>query len=54
MINIETEDSNGNKLKVEVTEFRSLRDALREIQKLNQKIEMLNNEIAKFKKLKDG
>jgi len=41
MINIETEDTNGNKLKVEVTEFKTLADAIKEIKKLKAEIEKL-------------
>jgi inorganic pyrophosphatase len=49
MINIETEDSNGNKLKVEVTEFKSLADAYKEIKKLQKVIEQLKQDIEEFK-----
>ena len=48
MINIETEDSNGNKLKVEVTEFRSLADAVKVINKLQKEIEELKEQINKL------
>lgn len=51
MINIETEDGNGNRLKVEVTEFRNLADAVKVIKKLQVEIEKLNKEI---KSLKNG
>jgi hypothetical protein len=49
MINIETEDSNGNKLKVEVTEFKSLADAVKIINELKTEIEELKNQIIKLK-----
>lgn len=49
MINIETEDSNGNKLKVEVTEFKSLADAVKVIKQLQNEIDKLKSEINKLK-----
>ena len=51
MINIETEDNNGNRLKVEVTELRTIADALKEIKKLTIEVTELKKEI---EKLKDG
>jgi len=51
MILLEAEDQQGNKAKIEVTEFRTIADALREIKKLTTEITELKKEI---EKLKDG
>lgn len=49
MILLEAEDQQGNKAKIEVTEFKSLADAIKEIKKLHIEIDKLNIEIAKLK-----
>ncbi len=49
MILLEAEDQQGNKAKIEVTEFKSLADAVREIRKLQIQINELNDKIVKLK-----
>lgn len=44
-------DTQGNKAEIEVTEFKSLKDAYKEIEKLTQIIKELKLEI---EKIKDG
>jgi len=41
MILLEAEDPQGNKAKIEVTEFKTLADAIKEIKKLKAEIEKL-------------
>ena len=51
MILLEAEDPQGNKAKIEVTEFKTLQDAAKIISDLCIRIELLEKEI---KKLKNG
>ena len=49
MILLEAEDPQGNKAKIEVTEFKSLTDAVKIIRELRIKIEALEKEIKQIK-----
>ena len=49
MILLEAEDPQGNKAKIEVTEFKSLTDAVKIIRELRIKIETLEKEIKQIK-----
>ena len=49
MILLEAEDPQGNKAKIEVTEFKSLIDAVKIIRELRIKIETLEKEIKQIK-----
>lgn len=49
MILLEAEDQQGNKAKIEVTQFKTFADALKEIQRLNNKVIELTDEINKLK-----
>jgi len=50
MILLEAEDQQGNKAKIEVTEFKTFADAVKEIKRLNEVVEKLTEEINKLKK----
>lgn len=45
MILLEAEDQQGNKAKIEVTEFKTLADAIKEIRKLKLEIEQLKQKL---------
>lgn len=49
MINIETEDKRGNKAQITVTEFKSIKDAVKVIHELKSEIDNLKKEIKKIK-----
>lgn len=48
MILLEAEDQQGNKAKIEVSEFRTLADAIKEIRKLQAQINELNDKLAEL------
>lgn len=49
MILLEAEDPQGNKAKIEVTEFKSLADAAKVIRDLKKEVENLKTEIQNIK-----
>ncbi len=50
MILLETEDNKGNKAKIEVTEFRTYADAVKEIQNLRREIQELKDKLKEKKR----